>query len=126
MLEQTPGRLPDTCDPRDGFAGEINMSEFVRICSQSEIPAKGQVKEFMVAGRSICVANVDGTAAVLNGECPHEGGPLGEGSIENGRLVCPWHAYAYDLRTGESEQDPTLKAEVYPSAVENGELKAKI
>ncbi|HUN85473.1 MAG TPA: Rieske (2Fe-2S) protein [Terracidiphilus sp.] len=102
------------------------MSEFVRICSQSELPAVGQVAEFTVSGRAICVANATGAVAVLDGTCPHEGGPLGEGSIENGRLVCPWHAYSFDVKTGESEHDPDVKAEVLESKIENGELKARI
>ena len=102
------------------------MSEFVRICSQSELPAAGQVKEFTVSGRAICVANATGTVAVLDGTCPHEGGPLGEGSIEDGRLVCPWHSYSFDLKTGESEQDPDVKAEVLESKIEDGQLKARV
>lgn len=102
------------------------MANFVRICSQAEIPAVGQVKEFVVEGRALCVANVDGTVCVLDGTCPHEGGPLGEGSIEGGKLVCPWHAYAFDVRTGATDEDPDLQAEVMEAKVENGELQAKI
>lgn len=102
------------------------MSEFVRICGQSEVPGPGKVKEVMAAGRAFCVANLGGTICVLNGECPHEGGPLGEGHIEDGRVVCPWHEYAFDLRTGAAADDPEMKAEVYECLVEGGELKAKI
>jgi thiamine pyrophosphate-dependent acetolactate synthase large subunit-like protein len=36
----------------------------------------------------------------LENHCPHQGGPLGEGSIENGLLRCPWHGYDYDPITG--------------------------
>jgi nitrite reductase (NADH) small subunit len=102
------------------------MSEFVRICSVSELPVEGEVAEFTVQGRPLCVARVAGAVAVLDGTCPHEGGPLGEGIVEEGRVVCPWHAYAFDLRTGLTEQDPELKAEVLESAVEHGELRAKL
>lgn len=102
------------------------MSEFVRICSQAELPATGEVGEFTVNGRALCVANVDGAIAVLDGVCPHEEGPLGEGTIEDGRVVCPWHSYAFDVRTGESAQDPDLKATVFECVVEGGELRAKL
>jgi nitrite reductase (NADH) small subunit len=102
------------------------MSEFVRICSQSELPAVGEVRGLTVGGREFCVANVDGSIAVLNGVCPHEEGPLGEGTIEDGRIVCPWHSYAFDARTGESPNDPDLKAQVFEAKVENGELRARI
>lgn len=101
------------------------MSQFVRICSQSELPATNQVGQFTVDGRTLCVANVSGAIAVLNGVCPHEEGPLGEGSIEDGRVVCPWHGYSYDPKTGVSPEDPDLKAQVYEAVIENGELRAK-
>ncbi|MGD0893106.1 MAG: Rieske (2Fe-2S) protein [Terracidiphilus sp.] len=102
------------------------MSEFVRICSQSELPVEGEVAEFTVQGRILCVAHAGGTVSVLDGVCPHEGGPLGEGIVENGHVTCPWHAYSFDLRTGLTENDPDLKVEVFESTIESGELRAKI
>ena len=102
------------------------MSEFVRICSASELPGEGEVAEFTVQGRALCVARVNGTIAVIDGVCPHEGGPLGEGIVEDGRVVCPWHAYAFDPRTGVSDQDPEVKAEVFKAKIESGELLASL
>jgi nitrite reductase (NADH) small subunit len=101
------------------------MSQFLRICLASAVPAEGEVGEFAVEGRPICVARVNGAIAVLNGVCPHEGGPLGEGIVEDGRIVCPWHAYAFDPRSGVSDQDPVVKVQVFESKIENGELMAK-
>lgn len=102
------------------------MSEFVRVCAQSELPQSGLVLEISVAGRALCVANVGGAICVLDGTCPHEGGPLGEGEIEGGRVVCPWHGYAFDVHTGEAECDPDVKAEILEAKVENGELRVKL
>jgi nitrite reductase (NADH) small subunit len=102
------------------------MAEFIRICAQSELPAPGTVREFTANGRALCVANDEGAICVLDGTCPHEGGPLGEGDLERGRVVCPWHAYAFDLRTGEAEDEPSLKAEVLEAKIEDGELRVKL
>jgi nitrite reductase (NADH) small subunit len=102
------------------------MSEFVRVCQVSQLPRVGEVAEFTAQGRAVCVANVDGTITALDGVCPHEGGPLGEGLIEEGRVVCPWHGYSFDARTGACEQDAELKAQVLESVVEGSELKAKL
>jgi pyruvate oxidase len=52
----------------------------------------------------------EGHIAALDNRCPHMGGPLGQGTIEFGRLVCPWHGREYDPFTGECEG--------YPDAVE--------
>jgi nitrite reductase (NADH) small subunit len=102
------------------------MSQFVRICSESEVPSNGEVAEFTVQGRALCVAHVNGAIAVLDGVCPHEGGPLGEGIIEDGRVVCPWHVYAFDPRSGVADQDPEVRAEVFEAKIEAGELRVKL
>jgi nitrite reductase (NADH) small subunit len=102
------------------------MAEYVHVASQSELPKPGLVAEFSVSGRPLCVANVDGEICVLDGTCPHEGGPLGEGMLEGRRVVCPWHSFAFDVHTGEAEDAPELKAEVLDAKVENGELRVKL
>jgi len=102
------------------------MTQFVRVCPASQLPGEGLVGEFTVQGRSLCVARVDGAIAVLDGVCPHEGGPLGEGIVEDGRVVCPWHGYAFEVHTGASLQDPEVKAEILESVVEDGELRVKL
>ena len=106
--------------------GAFVMAQFVRICSVSELPAEGEVAEFTVSGRSLCVAKIGESVSVLDGTCPHEGGPLGEGILEEGRVVCPWHAYAFDLHTGLTEQDSRLRAEVLETTVADGEVRVKL
>ena len=44
----------------------------------------------------VCLTNVKGTINALTNKCPHQGGPLGEGSIENGLLRCPWHGWDFN------------------------------
>jgi len=102
------------------------MAEFVRVSAQSELPQPGRVAEFTVNGRPLCVANVQGEICVLDGTCPHEGGQLGEGALEGKRVVCPWHSFAFDVHTGETEHAPDLQAEVLEAKVENGELRVKL
>lgn len=50
---------------------------------------------------SICVTHHDGKYGALDNKCPHQGGPLGEGTIENGMLRCPWHGWDYCPHTGK-------------------------
>jgi len=102
------------------------MAEFVRICAQAELPAVGEVKGFEAGGRELCVANIGGAICVSDGICPHEGGPLGEGLVEDGKVVCPWHGYAWNPRTGETADDPDLRLAIFESKLEDGELRAKL
>ena len=63
--------------------------------------AVGEVKAVVAAGRAVCLARTAQGLGALDNRCPHQGGPLGEGTIEDGWLICPWHGYEYDPLTGE-------------------------
>src|SRR4051794_914940 len=60
----------------------------------------GRVRAVTVDRRTLALCRVGQQYGALENRCPHQGGPLGEGSIENGWLRCPWHGYDYDPRTG--------------------------
>ena len=50
----------------------------------------------------ICLSRFEGKVCALDNKCSHQGGPLGEGSIENGLLRCPWHGWDYHPCTGKA------------------------
>ena len=64
-----------------------------------EIP-DGRIKTVQAGHISVAVTHFAGRYGALHNKCPHQGGPLAEGSIENGWLRCPWHGYDYDPITG--------------------------
>lgn len=73
--------------------------------SPVDVPADGRVRSVTVDGRSIALTRCDRALGALENRCPHQGGPLGEGSIEKGLLRCPWHGYDYDPLTGRPPGD---------------------
>ncbi|MCG8467843.1 MAG: thiamine pyrophosphate-dependent enzyme [Gemmatimonadetes bacterium] len=62
--------------------------------------AEGRVTSVTCGHRTLCMTRYQGRYGALDNKCPHQGGPLGEGSIENGLLRCPWHGWDYDPITG--------------------------
>jgi nitrite reductase/ring-hydroxylating ferredoxin subunit/catechol 2,3-dioxygenase-like lactoylglutathione lyase family enzyme len=48
----------------------------------------------------VLLARVAGQVLAWRDRCPHAGGPLSQGSIEGGRVICPWHGWRVDLVTG--------------------------
>lgn len=96
------------------------MRQFVRLCSLAEAPEPGTAIEVDAAGRTFCLANVDGELAALDNVCPHRQGPLGQGTVEGDSVVCPWHSWAFNAKTGEAEHSPQAKVEVFPLKVEQG------
>jgi hypothetical protein len=61
----------------------------------SDVPDEGRVNSTVLDGRSVALTRCGGRLGALENRCPHQGGPVGEGSIENGWLRCPWHGYDY-------------------------------
>jgi nitrite reductase/ring-hydroxylating ferredoxin subunit len=68
------------------------------------------------------VANVNGAISAMDNVCLHRGGPLGQGLIERGKLVCPWHGWMYDPQTGEAAHDHSAKVPVYPIKIEGDDV----
>ncbi len=62
--------------------------------------AEGRVKPVTCHHKTMCMTHFEGGYHALDNECPHQGGPLGEGSIENGWLRCPWQGWDFHPCTG--------------------------
>lgn len=99
---------------------------YVKLTTQSELPGEGEAKEFELGEKTICVANLNGTITAMDNVCLHMGGPLGQGYIEGDKLVCPWHGWEYNPKTGEVEGDPRSKLAVYPIKIENGDVMVEV
>ncbi len=82
----------ETPDPQE--------TEWHRVADLDELP-EGRVKTVTVGHTSLCLSHYEGEYGAVSNACPHQGGPLGEGSIENGWLRCPWHGYDYHPLTGQ-------------------------
>jgi thiamine pyrophosphate-dependent acetolactate synthase large subunit-like protein/nitrite reductase/ring-hydroxylating ferredoxin subunit len=59
-----------------------------------------RVKSVTCGRHTLCMTNHEGQYGALDNKCPHQGGPLGEGSIEKGWLRCPWHGWDFHPLTG--------------------------
>lgn len=101
-----------------GACQKPRMPSFVKACSADEIPP-GAGKTVTVNGKEYAIFNVEGTFRAIDNECPHRGGPLGEGELEGCLVTCPWHAWEFDLTSGESTTDD-LTVTCYDVKVEDG------
>jgi len=69
--------------------------------SKKDLP-ENRVTTVTAGHKQIALSHFEGKICALNNSCPHQGGPLGEGSIENGILRCPWHGWDYHPCTGKA------------------------
>ncbi|HEY3936221.1 MAG TPA: Rieske 2Fe-2S domain-containing protein [Bryobacteraceae bacterium] len=93
----------------------------VKVTTLTELPP-GTLSEVQVAGAPYAVCNVDGAIHCVDGTCPHEGGPLGEGTLEGNNITCPWHSFAFDCRTGANDMDEDLRVRSYPVVIQDGNI----
>ena len=84
------------------------MPEVIPLIDAESVPP-GESAEVVAEGRIFAVFNVDGTFHVLDGICPHAGGPLGKGILDGSIVTCPWHGWQFDVRDGQSLLSPAVK-----------------
>ena len=80
--------------------------EWHRVAAVKDLP-EGRVMTVTAGNRGMALTHVNGQFSAMDNRCPHQGGPLGEGSIESDDhgqcwLRCPWHGWDFDPVTGIS------------------------
>jgi len=96
------------------MSDETVISDAWHRIDPTDVPMDGRVRAVVVDGRSVAVTRCDGKLGALENRCPHQGGPLAEGSIEKGWLRCPWHGYDYDPLTGRPPEGFTDGPAAFP------------
>jgi nitrite reductase (NADH) small subunit len=83
------------------------MPPWIQVCDVTDCPP-GQGREFVVGERIVAVFQVDGQFFALDGICPHQGGPLGKGTLRGCIVTCPWHGWQFDVTTGQHQTSRSL------------------
>lgn len=94
-----------------------------------------------VEGREIAVFAYDGEYYALANHCIHQAGPLCEGALQGTQdfvktdddwawrydddahvIVCPWHAWRFDITSGENIDDDQYAVPTYEVEVDDGDV----
>jgi len=99
----------------------------LRVCRADEV-APGEMKGFAVDGMTfpVLVANIDGELFATASVCPHEDVSLLGGRLAGRHVVCPGHAYEFDLATGRCAHDPELTLYRFETEIAGGHLYVEI
>lgn len=103
----------------------ISEPKFVSVASVESLPP-GQGRTVEVRGRRFALYNVAGTFKALDDACPHRGASLGAGILDDGKVYCPLHGWAFDPQSGTCLSNPERPVRTYPTRVENGEVQIGI
>lgn len=106
-------RAQDRANQRDadGWLEVCRATDIPDACARIVTPARGErIAVFRDGSRIFALSNV----------CRHQGGPLGEGRIVDGCVVCPWHGFQYRPEDGRSPPPYAEMVSTYRTRIENG------
>ncbi|MBB2989587.1 thiamine pyrophosphate-dependent acetolactate synthase large subunit-like protein/nitrite reductase/ring-hydroxylating ferredoxin subunit [Mycolicibacterium iranicum] len=78
---------------------------------------EGEVTVCPVGLKSVALTKLHGKFGAIDNRCPHQGGPLGQGTLENDKIRCPWHGFDFDPFTGEAAGGADFDVPTYPVEV---------
>ena len=93
---------------------------FATVCEMHELPV-GLGRAFRVGDTPLAVFRTrTGKVFAVDGVCPHRGGPLADGMLAGDQVVCPYHAFRFDARSGDCDQAGVCSIKSYPVDVRDG------
>ena len=101
---------------RDDELSRATASGFVDVCAAADI-VENRGRTICLFGERVAVFRYDGKVSAVSNVCKHQNGPLGDGKVVGGCIVCPWHGYEYDPASGRApapftERLPTFSVRV--------------
>ena len=107
---------PKGVTPPDGF----------EVVAHVDALEEGMMKEIIIAGTAIVLTKQDGEIFAFENDCPHAGGPLSEGQCDSGQILCPYHGWAFDLKSGECLTNSEFSIERYEVCIEDTAICVKL
>jgi nitrite reductase (NADH) small subunit/3-phenylpropionate/trans-cinnamate dioxygenase ferredoxin subunit len=103
------------------------VPQWIQVAKVSEIKP-GRMRDFeLLDGTMLGVANAGGVFHAFDATCPHRGGPLVGGRLEEGELVCPWHGYRFALASGRNVAPGGVRdVRRFPARVRDGCIEVEI
>jgi nitrite reductase/ring-hydroxylating ferredoxin subunit len=94
---------------------------FVDVVAVDEIP-DDRARIVTLSGERVAVFRYGDKVSAISNLCRHQNGPLGEGKVIDGCVVCPWHGYQYDPASGRAPKPFTEKVATFDVRIERGRV----
>jgi nitrite reductase (NADH) small subunit len=99
---------------------------FLEVLEEAALPP-GRMEMLEIRDRKIVLINRSGRIHALDNTCPHLGGSLGRGTLEDNCIICPLHHWSFDLETGKVVVGvPDERVATYPVKVEKGRISIQL
>ncbi len=100
------------------------MTTFKTVAKVGDIP-QGEGRAYELDGRMVAVFLDGKEYKAIDDFCPHMGASLAAGAIEEGMVICPWHAWCFKLEDGEWTDNPAIKVDTFEILIEGDEIKVR-
>jgi NAD(P)H-dependent nitrite reductase small subunit len=101
------------------------MGRWIKVLEADALPP-GQARTVTAGETRLALFNDAGRFFAIDDACPHQGASLGEGVFHEGRVICPWHSWVYDVKTGQCPRDSHESVNVYPTRHIDGSVEVEI
>ncbi|GAA2288851.1 hypothetical protein GCM10010402_53620 [Actinomadura luteofluorescens] len=107
-------------------AWQQGPEEWTPVLAASEL-AEGEHRTADADGVRVLLYRTSTKLHAIAATCTHLGGPLGEGTIEDGCVTCPWHGSTFRLDDGGIERGPASAPQPsYEARIQNGRIEVRV
>jgi len=85
---------------------------------------EGKGRHVLANGKHVAVFRIAGAVYATDAACPHQGGPLADGTLAGTVVTCPWHQWQFDVASGESKSGPSRLA-TFETKIDGGQVFVK-
>ena len=101
------------------------MSNFIKAAKTTDVPSGGCLL-VQPEGKKVVLFNLGGEFFALDNSCPHNNGPICEGRIEGETVICPYHSWEFDIRTGKAKRVSGYRIKSYSLRLEGDEIFVEV
>jgi nitrite reductase/ring-hydroxylating ferredoxin subunit len=91
--------------------------KWIKVFEPTVLQSDDFLKTVIADGKKLCAVKSGADFFFSQAYCPHAGAVLSGGWCKQGKLICPFHRYEYDLKTGRGAPGQHDYIELYPAEV---------
>ncbi len=102
------------------------MTQWITVAKNQDLPP-GQRQCVEVQGHHIILFNQAGELFAIENMCPHAGLPLADGALANRMIICPYHGYCFDIKTGKNvDYEDDVPVKTFAIRVDNDDIQLEM
>jgi len=106
-------------------AWEDRPDQWTPVLAEREL-AEETLRKADAGGVPVLLYRTAGTVYALSSTCTHMGGPLDEGTVSDGCVVCPWHGSTIRFADGSIVRGPASAPEpCYQTRIQDGRIEIR-